>query len=522
MHAMTMRVTCCGVAALTAVLLACDFAFAGTTIRVIDAESGAPIANAQVRLSTADEASTRVWDSETDHEGLARPIGISADVYRLEVEKDGYLNAANTAAGGRAVRITDGVESRLLVPVVRATAVSGAVTDADGRPLSGMWVVALPRTEITDRAPVGTIAAGAFTDDRGRYRLYSLLPGEYRIAAEPRGESVSSRLRGMAYYPGESQFTNAQLLSLAPGAELHSIDIRFAVPPPGSLRGSVSEIPREWRLARAAVSLVPIAGVRVPVADVTTETSGRFQIDGIPAGDYIVLAWGPLSRSGLENPPEGDHVYYAHGGVTVGGGRSSDLNLSLAPGLRVDVSLSGDSRCAGTTNIRMRMVEPWFDFWTFKSQPTEDGLQFSSVPPGMYRFEMPDIEASCTFLGVLAQNGTTPGRVLEIRGSTTVAAVVAPSRGEVSGTVRFKGAPVRAAELLLWSPTAGTSWETAASESGVFRFSRLPAGNYKMCARFVQQAEGSAATNLPLEIQRQFELTDGEQAVVDLIQDKED
>src|SRR5690606_14646971 len=142
--------------------------------------------------------------------------------------------------------------------------------------------------------------------------------------------------------------------------------------------------------------------------------------------------------------------------------------------------------------------------------------------PGTYRFEMPDIEASCTFLGVLAQSGTTPRRVLEIRGSTTVAAVVAPSRGEVSGTVRFKGAPVRAAELLRWSPTAGTSWETAAAESGVYRFSRVPAGNYKICARFVQQAEVAAATALPLEIQRQFELRDGEQAVVDLMQNKGD
>src|SRR5690606_20509266 len=113
-----MPVGYCGIVAFVSVLLACELTLAGAMIRVIDAESGAPLSNVQVRLSTVDEAGIAVWESETDADGLARPAGIRAEVYRLEAEKEGYLDPAGTAPQGRAVRITGEAESRLLVPMV--------------------------------------------------------------------------------------------------------------------------------------------------------------------------------------------------------------------------------------------------------------------------------------------------------------------------------------------------------------------------------------------------------------------
>ncbi|MCC6262646.1 MAG: carboxypeptidase regulatory-like domain-containing protein [Bryobacterales bacterium] len=513
-----------GAAACIALLLAGACALAGTMIRVIDAETGAPLSGARVELSTTGEVRLAVWTIETDSDGTARleadgsapPRDSGAAVYRVTAAKEGYTDFSRAGSEGRLLVVTRGAENRVLIALERAAAISGTVTDGAGTALSGMWVAAIPQTAHDDAFRAGELAAEAITDDRGRYRLHSLPPGEYRIAAEPRGQSVSSRLRGVAYYPQATTFAEAQPLRLAPGSELHSADIRFTESPRGSLQGMVSGIPAEWRVGGAAIALVPKGGVRVPVAATSTEPGGQFAIGDIPAGEYVVLAWGPLSRSGYEKAPQDGPALYASADVTVDGGSVREIQLALSPGPRVYATLPKDRRCSGAAVLQMTPEEPWFPSWTLEGRTVAGGIEWPSVPPGTYRFTMPRLDEICAFPGVIAAGETSPRPLLRIDGPAAVSAVVAPWRGTVSGTVRFRGAAPPAAVLLLWSLAGETSRATSASNSGGFQFNHVPPGRYRISARFAPPGEGSATPGPPFEIQRQLELADGEQAAIEL------
>lgn len=66
------------VLALALATFACNLVIAGAEVRVIDAESGAPISSAQVQLSLANAPAAGGWEAETNHEGIARLDGIHA------------------------------------------------------------------------------------------------------------------------------------------------------------------------------------------------------------------------------------------------------------------------------------------------------------------------------------------------------------------------------------------------------------------------------------------------------------
>lgn len=491
-------------------------AFAGTMIRVIDAESGAPLSGARIELSTADEARTVVWATETDPEGTARLRALSGTVYRVTAEKEGYVNPSRAGSDERFVTVATDGEDWVLIALERGAAVSGMVIDGAGTALSGMWVAAIPRKAVGKALRVSGFAAETMSDDRGRYRLYGLPPGEYKIVTSPRGQSVSSRLRGVAYYPGAATFAEAQPLLLAPSSQLHSADIRFSESPRGSLQGQVSGIPAGWRVGGTAIALVPKGGASIPVATTSTEPGGRFAIDDIPAGEYIALAWGPLSRSGYEKPPQDGPALYASADVSVDGGGVREIQLALSPGLRVYAALRNVRHCSGASVLQMHPEGPWFLFWTLESRTVEGGIEWPSVPPGTYRFTMPRIDDSCAFSGVIAEGDAAPQPLLRIDGPTAVSAAVEPWGGTVSGSVRFEGAPVPGADLLLWSRAGETSRATSASNSGAFQFNHVPPGRYRISARFAPPAEGSTALQPPFEIQKQLELADGEQAVIEL------
>lgn len=491
-------------------------AFAGTMIRVIDAESGAPLSGVRIEVSSADDARTVIWATETDSEGTARLRASSGAVYRVTAEKEGYVNTSRAGSDERFLTIASDTENRVLIALERGAAVSGTVIDGSGTALGGMWVAAVPRIVDGKALRVGGFAAETISDDRGRYRLYSLPPGEYKIATSPRGQSVSSRLRGVAYYPGAASIAEAQRIRLAPGSELHSADIRFTESQRGSLRGQVSGIPVGWRMGGTAIVLVPKDGANIPVATASTDPGGQFAIGDIPTGEYVVLAWGPLSRSGYEKPPQDGLALYASADVSVDGGSVREIQLALSPGLKVYAALHKDRRCSGAAALQVHPEGPWLPSWTIESRTVEGGIEWPSVPPGTYRFTMPRIDDSCAFAGVITAANAAPRTLLRIDGPTAVSAVVGPWRGTVSGSVQFEGAPVPGAELLLWSRSGEISRATSASNSGVFQFNHVPPGRYRISARFAPPAEGSAPPQPPFEIQKQLELANGEQAVIEL------
>ncbi len=500
----------------------CGLIFADAAVRLIEKDTGRPVSRAIVMLSINGETEIAVREFETDEDGLAPLTGIKKGVYRVRVEKPGHVDPADPEGKGRVMRVSDLDGSRLLIGVVRAAAVSGQVSGENGQSLSGMGVFAVRRAEREGTIRYGRTLTTAFTDDQGRYRLHSLPPGAYTVAVAPMGEVASSSQQGVVYYPGYSDASRAEFLDLAPGADLSSVDIRVTSQQPGGVAGTVVGIPKDWAGSRAAVALIPQSGVGLPVSQVLTDAAGRYQIENVPSGDYRVMAWGPLSDSGFENPPQRGPVHYASGTASVRGGEAAEIDLALAPAIRVESRWPASNSCVGVESLRIRLKNGWFDFWSFEGKRGRDGIAWDNLPAGTYHFEMPDLEDSCTFVGVQAAGPGPPSQAMAVASSMSVVAITAASSGEVTGRVHAKGAPVQNANVVLWADDERTiSLEAVTDGYGLYKFTRLPPGRYVILVMKTSRPNEGEAPLLADPRQRRFVLGSGERTEIDLDLDED-
>lgn len=431
---------------------------AGPALLLIDRDTGLPVEAAIIAFDSGSEF-------ETNANGFVQLTGVTPGRYLLHIDSPGFIDLVPS----RTLRIAGAEQSPIIIPVVRGAAVSGQVADSDGHPISGMGVFAL-----AGGRPV-RVDTPAVTDDEGRYRLHSLPPGVYTIAATGKGH-------GTIY--------NATTIEVGPGANVTSIHLRAPPHQPATLSGTISAIPTQWPVRRAAVAITPQSGLQLPIAYTTTTEEGVFRLDGLPPGDYHAIAWGPLSPTGAENPPEGPEVRYASVPVSVQTGSPIELNLSLSPATRLQVSWEG-APCDGADSLTVRPESAWPEHWIYPRRNLTNAAVWANLPSGPYRFEMPHLDPACTFVGVRDSK-----------------ALIVRSAGGISGSLRSKGAPVKAAAILLWSDgPRHISAQTTTDESGAFQFTQLPRGHYQITLASKPQrrwqaaidAEGLITLNIELE-----------------------
>src|SRR6185436_14410459 len=103
------------------------------------------------------------------------------------------------------------IGDRVKITMVRGGVITGTVTDSKGQPVVGVPVQATP--------PSGASALGSFmsgmaveTDDRGIYRIFGLLPGQYVVTAGGAGALAQFTQTGyeldvLTYYPSSTRDT---------------------------------------------------------------------------------------------------------------------------------------------------------------------------------------------------------------------------------------------------------------------------------------------------------------------------
>ncbi|HEY6359058.1 MAG TPA: carboxypeptidase-like regulatory domain-containing protein, partial [Vicinamibacterales bacterium] len=181
---------------------------AGTV--VADDADGRPVRRAVVTLNGADLNGER--KTVTDDTGHFAVSGLPAGRYALSVSKAGWVTTYyGSKHQGRPVfgesPIVLQAGERLTTVALRllhGSAVTGVITDAFGRPAINAQVRLLPMRVQNGQHTVdpmggqamGMIGPGAYgyTDDRGIYRLYGVLPGDYLVVASnfegSRGEDI--------------------------------------------------------------------------------------------------------------------------------------------------------------------------------------------------------------------------------------------------------------------------------------------------------------------------------------------
>jgi hypothetical protein len=200
-------------------------------------QAGTPLRRAQVMIF---EGPLR-RQTTTDADGRYAFAGLPAGRFNITASKAGYLGLQygqkRPNQPGTPVIVASGqVVTSIDLTLPRGSVVTGRITDEFGEPLAQAQV----QVQRLQYGPDGQRRAqtnqSSMTDDRGEFRAYGLMPGEYVINAgvrtpvSPTAANVNDVAEGFPpiYYPGTASAEQAQPITLAVGEE---VSIQFSLIP---------------------------------------------------------------------------------------------------------------------------------------------------------------------------------------------------------------------------------------------------------------------------------------------------
>ena len=168
--------------------------------QAVDGVSTRPVANALVTLMVAGSIPVRVL---TDSDGRYAFRDVPKGGFSITASKPGYSDGAygrlRPNGPSQSLQLTDGQRvTDVTLPLWKLGTIAGTVFDDSGEPVVGAPVRVLERTVVAGKRQL-QVSASSTTDDRGMYRIGSLVPGEYVVVVPM---TPPTPLRGMALLPG--------------------------------------------------------------------------------------------------------------------------------------------------------------------------------------------------------------------------------------------------------------------------------------------------------------------------------
>jgi protocatechuate 3,4-dioxygenase beta subunit len=246
----------------------------------------------------------------TDQDGFYRITNVAPGSYDVLPSAPAYvMEEAKTSKTKNVLVGEDENVENIDFALVRGGVVTGRVTDVEGRPVIRQQVSIYPAdafNEQSQQRPAFPVS-GAYTDDRGIYRVYGLVPGRYKVAAG-RSEDGSSTAFGttrliykQVFYPDVSEHSKATVIEVSEGSEASNIDI--------TLGRSIQTFSVGGRFIDGETGL-PVPNVRVGIQRGTaqrieyvntfaaTDAQGDFTIEGLIPGKYAIFLV-PNQRPGM-------------------------------------------------------------------------------------------------------------------------------------------------------------------------------------------------------------------------------
>jgi hypothetical protein len=465
----------------------------------VTSAGGQPVAGAMVR-AILDGAVGR--SDVTDAQGRYAVATLPPGSYRVEVSKDGYVTVpyaqSSTVPAGRMVAIDgDRIVDRIDLVLPRGSAIAGTVVDEYGEPLHDVAVDVLQVRSVAGRVRALRLR-GRRTDDRGRYRVFGLLPGTYVVRVQVTESVANSDTAGYSpvYYPGSVAVEDAVPIAVGLGRDALNQDVLVRPTPAVRVSGVVLDSAGKPVRAGVAMIISERSGA-IQVEPTTTQTApedGSFAIANVPPGDYAIQAFGAaaIGADGRPGPPQ-----FAVRFVTIVDAAPPPLVLRMSPGatLMGRMTIEGQSS-ASIASASLVAVPADFDrapmvgLGSLGFSVQEDGrfryagltgprrLALSSAPAGWYLksaiVQGEDASERPFDFGMESATLDDAEIVLSASGATLSGRVT----GERATAVTDYAVIVFAVDRARWFQRSQWLKTARPSQDGTFRVAGLPPGDY--------------------------------------------
>ena len=468
-----------------------------------DAQTGAPISSAQVRLSGTLPGETRptTLSATSAQDGKFRFMALPAE-YTLTAQRDGYF--AQTvfgvwqAAFQQKIKVISGQPPPPSTLNLSATGViTGHVLDQTGKPANRVQVAAM-QLRYAEGRPTFTAVNSVTTNERGEYRLFWVPPGDYVVAFNPGPAAALSpqiltigntpSIQTLTFFPGTTDRSKARTVSLASGEEVQNVDFAIQtvpvatvsgrvdypfVPSPPSPTGAITGLPNFSLFSQESLTTNLLSLANSNNLPMTLRQQGLFEFRSIAVGTYDLLVTVPAING---QTGQSGQLHF-----NVGTQGLKDITIAMKP----LVELQGKVVAEGIKlpeNAIARLLPALTIFPSETPIGANGDFRFTNLSAGTYRLDvtLPD----GAFIADLRSNVFQ----LPTRNNEHVTLSIRGNAGRITGTVSKTDGKIGNDTTVVLVPEKAL-WENSMlfatsrlDESGKFSLTHVAPGTYKLFA----------------------------------------
>jgi hypothetical protein len=491
------------------------------TGRVLAADNGRPVKRARVFATAAELPGGR--GMLTDDSGVFDLTELPAGRYSLSVSKSGFVALSygqrRPLQAGTPLQLADGQQLKgIEFQLPRGSVVSGRVLDEDGDAMPGVTVRVMRYQYLQGERRL-TPAGNGQTDDKGMYRVWGLMPGEYYVNAIARGGGPAGGQFGgpggfggrggrgggpagapgapdqdqinyaPTYYPGVPSVAEAKPVNVGLSQEVLDISFNMQLVRVARISGIVSN-PDGTPVTSGNINLMSdAAGGRGNQIGMNfggrIQWDGSFTIGNVAPGRYMLRARGDDSEV-----PQ-----FAAQPISVSGDDLSDVIVTLSAGATISGTVSflpGGSPAPDYTQFRI--TAPSTDQSDFGPQSNarvdKDGhFSISGVSAGAHLIRPSNGSRTWVLKSVTVGDRDVTDIPIQLRSGENLAnvtVVFTDKQSEINGTLTTEnGTPVPEftvlafpADSTLWRPQSRQIATARPDQTGKYRIRGLPPGDY--------------------------------------------
>ncbi len=490
--------------------------------RVVDALTGVPVRRANLTLRTI-KGPQRPIMTVTSGDGKFFFVGVEPGVYRLFLEKSGYLSqeygSKKFQYSGESISFkAKERKSDLEFRAMPQSVLTGRVIDEDGEPVTQTSVIAMQKSR-WNRQAGGT---NGNTNDIGEFRISGLTPGNYIVVANAFNKRITRFTTALidgvvrtvgtnaitssskqeedyspTYFPSSTDEESAAIVEVAAGRQVDNIVIRIRKTPVFNIRGSVKYAGSKTSTDQTAqVQLLPkdsaamSRGFGVRQLNAVVLKDGSYEFLAVQPGSYFVA----VLRQDLSQWPVGRTPLEVNGNM-------ENVNITYGDPGKVSVTvLWEDTTETKPINGYLMLSEKSVGHIATPTLSIKEGkLVPTIVPAGTYSVQFQSTEASSFVKHVREKSGVDLGQILSVteNANLELELVLSTKVASVEGLVTAEGKPAANMTVVLLPIVRGGYSQlrmAKTDESGRYKLTRVVPGGYRLFA-FEEEIPGTAFLN---------------------------